>query len=90
MCLRYVRTITDDDPKGIFLFKMKSPNGDEELKNLDEGKEVIDCIHYAFLLNDFHLGTAKEQPDNHIFQLQLKFLTTHTCIICSLDLLLPK
>ena len=57
MC--YVCIKTDDDPKVIFIIKIKSTIGDEQLKNLDKGKEVIDYIHYAFLLNNFYLDTAK-------------------------------
>mmetsp|Transcript_17614 Transcript_17614/g.20289 ORF Transcript_17614/g.20289 Transcript_17614/m.20289 type:complete len:110 (+) Transcript_17614:103-432(+) len=54
--------------KGRFLFKIKFPNGDEELKTLGEVKEVTDHIHDTFQSNNFHLNTAKEQWNNYILQ----------------------
>ena len=46
----YVHNRTDDNLKGIFLLKIKSPNGDEGLKNLGKGKKVIDHIYNVFSL----------------------------------------
>ena len=63
---------TIENSKGRFLLKIKFPKGDEELKKLGKGKEVIDCIHNTFWLNNFYLGTAKEQSNNDILPATVK------------------